>query len=136
MAMGAPTKYNKKIHDKLVESLRIGLSRKDSCARCRINYQTFLNWLEIYTDLFDSVVEAEASVIEAPINRLMIAAGESPEWALKFLQIRRAHDWANNPKTTIDLNIKNDNTNISNLTTEELLALQELTKKAQEKNDE
>lgn len=55
---GAPTKYNKKIHDRLVTLIRGCNYISTACAACRIDDKTYYNWqskAKLYESYIDSV---------------------------------------------------------------------------------
>ena len=55
---GAPTKYNKRIHQRLVELIRGCNYISTACAACRIDNKTYYNWesrAKLYESYIDSV---------------------------------------------------------------------------------
>jgi len=91
---GRPTKYNEDRHNRIVETLRAGNTRRASAWAGGIDLDTFANWLRRFPEFSAAVKEAEAEAELAMVRRVRTAADESWQAAAWWLERKMKQDWS------------------------------------------
>ncbi len=117
--MARPTKLTPEVHNEIVNAIAIGATYKNAVGAAGIDYQTFLNWLEIgrkvqdgelsktkkrkiYFEFFVSVEKAKHKAFLG-YTKTIAKAANSGDWraAESFLKRRDPENWGDKSKTDI-----------------------------------
>jgi hypothetical protein len=92
---GRPTKYNQETVEAILQALRDGNTRKDSCSVAGISEETFSQWRKRYPEFLDSIEKAEGKAAFHAVN-VVRSAMDSGVWqaAAWWLERRRKQDWS------------------------------------------
>lgn len=97
---GRPTKYNPDRHNRIIEALRAGNTRKASAMFGGVSVDAFQEWVKIYPEFSQDVERAEA---EAEIRNVAIiqkAATDTWQAAAWWLERRRPGDYRTRSEVT------------------------------------
>jgi len=98
--MPRPSKYNQDRHNRIVEALRGGNTRRASAWAGGIDQDTFIQWLRRYPDFADAVKAAEADAELAMVERVRTAANDQWQAAAWWLERKMKRDWSNRQEIT------------------------------------
>lgn len=91
---GRPPKYNPDRHQRIVETLRAGNTRRAASWAGGIDQDTFGRWLVRYPEFADDVKAAEADAELAMVQRVRTAADDSWQAAAWWLERKMKQDWS------------------------------------------
>jgi transposase len=92
--MARPPKYNPDRHQRAVDALRAGNTRRAAAWAAGIEQNTILDWIRRYPDFADAVKAAEADAELAMVQRVRTAADESWQAAAWWLERKMKQDWS------------------------------------------
>ena len=98
--MARPTKYNEDRHNRIVEALRGGNTRRAAAWAGGIDQDTFLQWLRRFPNFADDVKAAEADAELAMVERVRTAANDQWQAAAWWLERKMKRDWSNRQEIT------------------------------------
>ena len=98
--MARPTKYNEDRHNRIVEALRGGNTRRAAAWAGGIDQDTFLQWLRRFPNFADDVKAAEADAELAMVERVRTAANDQWQAAAWWLERKMKRDWSNRLEVT------------------------------------
>ena len=99
---GRPTKRTPETEAKILNALRIGASRRDSCEANGVDYITFSHWLTQFKQFRQSVEQAESHCAVRMSARIFDEATKAdgdPKYALEWLKRRRKEEWGDKSTT-------------------------------------
>lgn len=98
--MARPTKYNEDRHDRIIDALRKGNTRRASAWAGGIDIDTFLQWIRRFPNFADAVKAAEADAELAMVERVRTAANDQWQAAAWWLERKMKRDWSNRQEIT------------------------------------
>jgi len=101
--MGRPTKRTPETEKLIIDALRVGASRKDSCEAAGIDFVTFMNWMKSNSSFSTAVTRAESQCAARMSARIyQEATKDDGDWkaSLEWLKRRRREDWGDRKDIT------------------------------------
>lgn len=92
--MSRQTKYNEDRHNRIVDALRAGNTRRAASWAGGIDPDTFGIWLRRFPAFSEAVKAAEADAELAMVQRVRTAADESWQAAAWWLERKMKQDWS------------------------------------------